>query len=132
MAPVQPFLVIFFANCIKIFHKNEVPTIILTCLTCLNLNRIKSYNIKPKFFCFRFFASYCKLTNLTKTDESMKVIFQQFYEYLLTGLLHRHLVHLILKVLAWEILNMKSEFAKKYNKGTMTEDVQYPFKCNRH
>ena len=46
----------FFANYINIFHKIELPTIILMCLTCLNLIWIKSYDIKHIFFHFLFFA----------------------------------------------------------------------------
>ena len=65
----------FFINFIKIFHKTEVPTIILRCITYLNLDWIKSYDMKHKFFCFCFFASYMNLTILTKTDESMKGYF---------------------------------------------------------
>ena len=34
----------FFANCINIFHKTEVQTVILRYLVCLNLNWIKSNN----------------------------------------------------------------------------------------
>ena len=44
----------FFANYMKIFYKTEVPMVILRCLTCLNLNWIKRYDIKHKFFCFLF------------------------------------------------------------------------------
>ena len=33
------------ANCMKIFHKKEVQTVILRCLVCLNLNWIKSYSL---------------------------------------------------------------------------------------
>ena len=44
----------FFVKYTKIFHKNKVPMIILRCLTCLNLNRIKIYVIKHKYFCFQF------------------------------------------------------------------------------
>jgi hypothetical protein len=35
----------FFANYIDVFHKTEDQTVILRCLTCLNLNWIKSYDI---------------------------------------------------------------------------------------
>ena len=35
----------FLANCMKIFHKKEVQTVILRCLVCLNLNWTKSYNL---------------------------------------------------------------------------------------
>ena len=40
----------FFANYISIFHKTEVLTIILICLTCLKLNWIKSYDINHNLF----------------------------------------------------------------------------------
>ena len=36
------------ANYINIFHKTEVPTVILRCLMSLNLNWIKSYDINHK------------------------------------------------------------------------------------
>ena len=41
------------ANYINIFHKTEVPTIILRCLMSLNLNWIKSYNINYKLFSYK-------------------------------------------------------------------------------
>ena len=36
----------FFANCIFIFQKTEIQTVILRCLTSLNLNWYKSYDTK--------------------------------------------------------------------------------------
>ena len=47
----------FLANYINIFHKTELQTIILMCLTCVNLIWIKSYNIKHNFL---FFLQFCK------------------------------------------------------------------------
>ena len=38
----------FFANCIFIFHKTEVQTVILKCLRSLNPNWFKSYDTKRK------------------------------------------------------------------------------------
>ena len=38
----------FFTNCMVIFHKNEIQTVILRCLTILNLNWYKSYDTKHK------------------------------------------------------------------------------------
>ena len=35
----------FFTNCIKIFQKTEIQTVILRCLVGLNLNWIKSYDM---------------------------------------------------------------------------------------
>ena len=43
----------FFANCISIFHKKEVQTVILRCIMSLNSNWIKSYDmitVKIYFF----------------------------------------------------------------------------------
>ena len=48
----------FFGNYIKIFHKIEIQTVILTCLVCKNLNWIKSYNIRLIKI---FFFSYLKM-----------------------------------------------------------------------
>ena len=44
MATVGPFLVFFFCNYINIFHKTEVQTVILVCLTSQNLFWFKSYD----------------------------------------------------------------------------------------
>ena len=44
---------------INIFHKTEVQMIILKCLTCLNLNWIKGYDMKHNFFLIRVFQ-FCK------------------------------------------------------------------------
>ena len=49
----------FLANYINIFHKIELQTIILMCLTCLNLIWIKSYDIKYIFF-ISCFLQCCK------------------------------------------------------------------------
>ena len=38
----------FFANYMFIFHKTEIQTVILRCLTSLNLNWYKSYDTKRK------------------------------------------------------------------------------------
>ena len=40
----------FFASYINIFYKNKVQTIILRCLTSLNLNWIKSYSLIATLF----------------------------------------------------------------------------------
>ena len=101
MAVLWSFLVL------NIFHKNGIPTIILRCLTCLNLSWIKSYDIKHNFLVFP------KLHEIDKDWWIYKTIFSSNFDIFLIRLLCRHLVHLILKVLAWEIWNMKYEFAKK-------------------
>ena len=48
----------FSANYINIFHKTGVQRNILRCLTCLNLNWIKSYDIKSFFSHFWGIKSY--------------------------------------------------------------------------
>ena len=47
MVILIPYLAIF-ANCMLIFHKTEIQTIILMCLTILNLNWYNSYDKKLK------------------------------------------------------------------------------------
>ena len=42
----------FFTSYINIFHKTKVQTVILRCLTSLNLNWIKSYYMNHKRLCF--------------------------------------------------------------------------------
>ena len=51
MVVLQAFAVIFFANYVNIFQKNEILTIILKCLTCLDHHWINC--CKTLFFCFR-------------------------------------------------------------------------------
>ena len=46
----------FFAICVFIFHKIQVQTVSLRCLTDLNPNLFKSFDTKCKYFHFRFFA----------------------------------------------------------------------------
>ena len=36
----------FYANCVFIFHQNEIETVILRCLTVLSLDWFKSYGLK--------------------------------------------------------------------------------------
>jgi hypothetical protein len=38
----------FFANCMFVFHKTQIQTVILRCLMSLNLNWYKSYDKKHK------------------------------------------------------------------------------------
>ena len=54
----------FFANCMVIFHKNEIQTVILRCLMSLNLNWFKSYDTKYKYFHFFFFLWFCAKTEV--------------------------------------------------------------------
>ena len=56
-----------FANYIKIFHKNEVPKIILRRLTCLNPNCIKSYDIIFYSFVKIIFENLCLINGHFKT-----------------------------------------------------------------
>ena len=54
----------FFANCMVIFHKTEVQTVILMCLMGLNSNWFKGYDTKSKYFHFRFLAILYKNIHL--------------------------------------------------------------------
>ena len=49
----------FFSICMFIFHKSEVQTVILRCLTDLNLNWFKSVYPKCNYFHFHFYP-FCK------------------------------------------------------------------------
>ena len=64
----------FFANSMFIFHKTEIQTVIIRCLTGINLDWFKSYDTKCKYrfpfavFCnfvqkhsFAFFAFLCHI-----------------------------------------------------------------------
>ena len=51
----------FMADYTYIFHKNQVQMVILKCLTCLNLDWIKGYNMKHnKVISFFFFCNFIK------------------------------------------------------------------------
>ena len=51
----------FFTNCIFIFHKTEVGTVILRCLTGVNYNNsdwFKSYDTNNKYFYISFLCDF--------------------------------------------------------------------------
>ena len=52
----------FIAISMVIFHKTEIQTVILRCITGLNCNWVKSYETKHKYFCFWIFAILYKNT----------------------------------------------------------------------
>ena len=54
----------FFAICMFIFHKTEVQTVILRCLTGLNSDWFKNYDTKCKYFHFHFFVILYKIKHL--------------------------------------------------------------------
>ena len=65
----------FFAKCMFIFHKTEVLTVILKCLTGLTYDWFKNYDTKCKYFnsgfvqkqmfaSFAFFAFLCFLSKI--------------------------------------------------------------------
>ena len=67
----------FFANYMIIFHKTEVQTVILRCLTSLNLNWYKSYDTKRKN---AKNANECFCTKLQKTENgNMCILCHNFW-----------------------------------------------------
>ena len=56
MAVLRPFPAIFFGNYVNIFHKTEVQTVILRWLPGLNLDWLKSYDSKCKYFSIFLFC----------------------------------------------------------------------------
>ena len=64
------------ANYMKIFHKTEIQTVILRCLGHLNLNWIKSYNIKLVKFIF-FHALKCIISGLFRRSEFWQLLGNQ-------------------------------------------------------
>ena len=51
----------FSANCMYIFHKIEVQTVILRCLTGLNLDWFKSYGLRCRMRPRACFAKFQKI-----------------------------------------------------------------------
>ena len=62
-----------------IFHKTEVLTVILRCLTGLIYDWLKSYDAKRKYFHFFFFLRFC-----TKTDICIFFVFYVFVFFVIT------------------------------------------------
>ena len=78
---LRPFLVILLSVIhINIFHKTKVLKIILRCLTCINPNCIKSYDIKHNFVFFSIFYSFVKIIfeNFRLINGHFKTIFGHF------------------------------------------------------
>ena len=69
----------FFAICMLIFHKTEVLTVILRCLTGLAYDWIKHYDIKCKYFHFFFCVWFC-----TKTYVCIFCVFCIFVLFVIT------------------------------------------------
>ena len=70
----------FFSNYMNIFHKTEVPMVILSCLTCLNLNWIQSYVKKHDFFPFQSIYNFIKKSWRLMTQNShFLTIFGHFF-----------------------------------------------------
>ena len=69
----------FFAMCMFFFHKTEVLTVILRCLTGLTYDWFKSYDTKRKYFYFFFFLQFC-----SKTDDFVFCIFCVFVFFVIT------------------------------------------------
>ena len=62
-----------------IFHKTEVLTVILRCLTGLTYDWLKSYDTKCKYFHFFFFLQFC-----IKTDICIFFVFYIFLSFVIT------------------------------------------------
>ena len=69
----------FFAICMFLFHKTEVLTVILRCLTGLTYDWLKSYDTKGKYFHFFVFLWFC-----TKTDIYFFCVFCVFAFFVIT------------------------------------------------
>ena len=54
-----------YVLCMFNFHKTEVQTVILMCLTGLNSDWFKSYDTKRKYFHFHFFVILYKIKHLS-------------------------------------------------------------------
>ena len=86
----------FFANCIDIFHKTEVQTVIFRCLTGLYLNCFKSYDTKRKKEQKRKNQNWVFFDKISK---KWKWKFLHFVSQLLSQLSFRPVKHL--KMTVW-------------------------------
>ena len=94
----------FLANYTVVFHKTEDQTVILSCLTCLNSNWIKSYDklsVKVFFSCLQMpdFRGTLWFEFLIPRNKISSHIFK-------IACTETYYVYLILKILAWCIWNM--------------------------
>ena len=119
----------FCANCMKIFHKIDLQTVILRCWTSLNHDCYKSYDTKHKKH------KNSKNTNLTKLVNSCKNIFKYFQAFLWilqwkSEIQRPNISHFK----AFDIRN--SEYGtrnpqKIYNRAAITERIHYKIHLNR-
>ena len=91
----------FFPNYMNVFHKTEIQMVILSCWTGLNLNWLRSYDTKRKYFHFIYFwenlivcvfCNFCVLCLLSCFS---------FVSYLLNQLRFRPVQHL--KTTMWSL-----------------------------
>ena len=66
----------FFANYMFIFHKTEIQTVILRCLTIINLNCYKSYDTKHKNAKNAKNANVCFCTKLQNKQKGKDLRFE--------------------------------------------------------
>ena len=104
MTILRPFPAIFFAICMFIFHKTEVQTVILKCLTGLNLDWFKSYDTKRKKLKK---ASMCFWTKLQKNrNGNISVLCHNFWtnQNLLKFSPVKHVIMTIWTSVLWKMI----------------------------
>ena len=116
----------FLAICMFIFHKTEIQTVILRCLTIINLNCYKSYDTKHKN------AKNAKNTNAcfcTKLQKKQKWKYLHFVSYCLNKLGFRSVKHLKLIVwisVLWKInLHMAKKWPERVLKLSFLSNIHF-------
>ena len=71
----------FFAICIFIFHKTEVRTVILRCLTGLNCNWLKSYGLRCSRRPRASSVNFWKITHFENMTAGFPLMYQNLLRY---------------------------------------------------
>ena len=109
MAILQLFLAIFLPTVyIFIFHKTEVQTVNLMCLTGLKSDWFKGYDTKCKYFHFHFFC------NFVQKHSFAFFAFLRFVSYLLYQSRFRLVKHLKMTVWTSVLWKKNIQLAKKW------------------
>ena len=108
----------FFEICMIIFHKTEVQTVIMTCLTGLNSNKfwlVQKLRQKMEIFPFPFFCNFVqKHKNARNANACFCTKYLLFVSYPLNQLEFRPIKHIKMTVWTSVLWKITIQLAKKW------------------
>ena len=118
----------FFANCMKLFHKTEVQTVILRCLTGFNIHWFKSYDkkcsLRPRA---RLANSETDHKNVQLINGRFTIIFGHFLANYI-NIFHKTDVQAVI-FRCWTSLNLNwyKSYDTKRKKNQKCKKLKWPF-----